>query len=142
MAAPGPADPGADPARDNPAQERPRTPWAERFGVHSYGRWKLERSSGLHPAYPDIPVDNLEELPPEADASPIVALDMPDDAAMDRLFSDEAEQKSRLDGFPMYQAVVFNKYMPVHSSLTGRVDEASWLPFFEKVRGGLIRQRG
>lgn len=157
MATPGPADPAggnpaqanpaqANPAQENPAQddpaqddpvgERPRTPWAQRFGVHSAGRWKTENSSGLHPECPNIDPENYVDLPPEAEADPIEALDMPNDTALDKLFLDEADQRSRLCGMPMYQAVVFNDNMPVESELRERVDESTWHPVFEKVRGG------
>ncbi|KAG6365740.1 hypothetical protein INS49_007351 [Diaporthe citri] len=150
MATPGPADPaGGDPAQGNPAQqqpaqenppqdgpvgERPRTPWAARFGVHSAGRWKTENSSGLHPDCPNIGPENYVDLPPEAEADPIVALEMPDDDALDKLFLDEADQRSRLCGLPMYQAVVFNDNMPVEDGLRERVDESSWHPVFAKAR--------
>lgn len=149
MATPGQADPAGDepagnnpaqdppaedpPAQDDPVGERPRTPWAARFGVHSSGRWKIENSSGLHPQYPNIDPENIRDLPPEAEANPIVPIEMPDDAALDRLFLDEAEQKARLAGFPMYQAAVFNEFMPMGADLWGRVDESSWLPVLAKV---------
>lgn len=125
-----------DPAQDDPAGERPRTPWARRFGVHSAGRWQVENSSGLHPKYPDIDPENYGKLPAEADADPLEGLDMPDDAALDRLFLDEADQRSRLCGLPMYQVVEFNQHMPVESDLRERVNEAGWHPVFAKVRGG------
>lgn len=124
-----------DPAQDDPVGERPRTPWAARFGVHSAGRWQVENSSGLHPRYPDIEPENYGQLPAEADADTIEGLDMPDDAALDRLFLDEADQRSRLCGLPMYQAVEFNENMPLESDLRERVNEASWHPVFDKVRG-------
>lgn len=152
MATSGPADPaGENPAQGNPAQEnppqedpsqddpvgeRPRTPWAARFGVHSAGRWRTENSSGLHPDCPNIDPENYVDLPPEAEADPIVALEMPDDAALDKLFLDEADQRSRLCGLPMYQAVVFNDNMPVEDGLRERVNESSWHPVFQKVREG------
>lgn len=147
MATPGPADPaGGDPAQGSPAQEnpaqndpvgeRPRTPWAARFGVHSAGRWSTENSSGLHPDCPNIDPENYVDLPPEAEADPIVALDMPDDTALDKLFLDEADQRSRLCGLPMYQAVVFNDNMPVEDGLRERVNESGWHPVFAKVREG------
>lgn len=157
MATPGPADPaGANPAQGNPAQddppqgdlaqdnptqddpvgERPRTPWAERYGVHSAGRWRIQNSSGLHPEYPGIDPEKIGDLPPEADTEKIEALEMPDDAALDELFLDEAEQKSRLCGFPMYQAVVFNQNMPVDTNMRERIDESQWHPVFAKVRDG------
>ncbi|KAI7775330.1 hypothetical protein LA080_007047 [Diaporthe eres] len=150
MATSGPADPaGENPSQGNPAQEnppqqdprqddpvgeRPRTPWAARFGVHSAGRWRTENSSGLHPDCPNIDPENYVDLPPEAEADPVVALEMPDDAALDKLFLDEADQRSRLCGLPMYQAVVFNDNMPVEDGLRERVNESSWHPVFQKAR--------
>lgn len=154
MATPGPSDPAGgnpaqgnpaqddplqgSPAQDNPAQddpvgERPRTPWARRYGVHSAGRWKIQKSSGLHPEYPNIDPDKIGDLPPEADTEKIEALEMPDDAALDELFLDEAEQKSRLCGFPMYQAAVFNQNMPVDTNMREHIEESQWHPVFAKV---------
>lgn len=155
MATPGPADPAQgnpaqddppqgssiqdnpaqdDPAQDDPVGERPRTPWAARYGVHSAGRWKIQNSSGLHPEYPNIDPEKIGDLPPEADTENIEALEMPDDAALDELFLDEAEQKSRLCGFPMYQAAVFNQNMPVDTNMRERIEESQWHPVFAKVR--------
>lgn len=157
MATPGPSDPAGgnpaggnpaqgspaqdDPAQDDPAQddpvgERPRTPWAARYGVHSAGRWKIQKSSGLHPEYPNIDPDKIGDLPPEAGTEKIEALEMPDDAALDELFLDEAEQKSRLCGFPMYQAAVFNQNMPVDTNMREHIEESQWHPVFAKVRDG------
>ena len=41
-----------------------------------------------------------------------MALEMPDDTAIERFFPDEVEDKPRLAGFPLYQAVVSIKHIP------------------------------
>lgn len=95
-----------------------------------------QNSSGLHPECPNIDPGNYLDLPPEAEADPIEALEMPDDVALDKLFLDEADQRARLCGIPMYQAVVFNDNMPVEDGLRERIDEPMWHPVFAKVREG------